>query len=450
MNWTWASNTSDARALQIPGGGTIAATWYNAPSYSFDVNVGGSAHQFALYAVDWDGLGRSETIQIQDGTTGAPLDTETMSGFGNGVYLVWNITGHVKIVVTSTAGPNAVVSGVFFGGAPKPAAASFVQLDTATRGAWSTNYGADGYSLATVNFPSIPGYANVQVQNAVTYSWNPATNDPRALQIPGGSGGVAATWYNAGAFSFAVNFTDGATHELALYALDWTNSGRSEMVQVVDATTNISLDSETITNFSDGVYLVWNISGNVRIIVTSTSGPNGVVSGVFFGGAPSTAGATPLPRDGATQGVWPAKYGADGYSLAGLTAQKIPGYASFQVENATTYTWTSGTSDPRAVEIPGGSTGIAAAWYATSTFSFDVNVDTSPHPFELYLLDWDSQGRMESVQIVDAITNKQLDMQAVSNFSNGIYLAWTITGHVKINITLTGGPNAVASGVFFD
>src|SRR6202034_2147530 len=29
--------------------------------------------------------------------------------------LLWNLSGHVKIVVTATAGPNCVVSGLFFG-----------------------------------------------------------------------------------------------------------------------------------------------------------------------------------------------------------------------------------------------------------------------------------------------------------------------------------------------
>jgi hypothetical protein len=32
----------------------------------------------------------------------------------NGTYLIWNISGGVKVTVTSTAGPNAVVSGIFF------------------------------------------------------------------------------------------------------------------------------------------------------------------------------------------------------------------------------------------------------------------------------------------------------------------------------------------------
>jgi hypothetical protein len=34
--------------------------------------------------------------------------------FNGGVYLVWNVSGHITIRVTSTAGLNAVVSGLFF------------------------------------------------------------------------------------------------------------------------------------------------------------------------------------------------------------------------------------------------------------------------------------------------------------------------------------------------
>jgi len=31
-----------------------------------------------------------------------------------------------------------------------------------------------------------------------------------------------------------------------------------------------------------------------------------------------------------------------------------------------------------------------------------------------------------------------------------VYLVWNVSGHVKIQVTLTGGINAVASGLFFD
>ncbi|MGD0963578.1 MAG: hypothetical protein ABSA57_06715, partial [Candidatus Acidiferrales bacterium] len=75
---------------------------------------------------------------------------------------------------------------------------------------------------------------------------------------------------------------DGNTHRVAVYALDWDNYGRSETIQVLDAATNAVLDSRSISAFTQGVYLVWNISGNVKINVTTTGGLNSVVSGVFF------------------------------------------------------------------------------------------------------------------------------------------------------------------------
>jgi hypothetical protein len=38
-----------------------------------------------------------------------------MTNFHNGDYLVWQLTGHVQIVVTTTTtSANAVVSGLFF------------------------------------------------------------------------------------------------------------------------------------------------------------------------------------------------------------------------------------------------------------------------------------------------------------------------------------------------
>ncbi len=62
--------------------------------------------------------GRSEQIQITNAATGAVLDTETISSFTKGVYLQWAVAGDVTIKVTSLAGPNAVLSGLFFDPSP--------------------------------------------------------------------------------------------------------------------------------------------------------------------------------------------------------------------------------------------------------------------------------------------------------------------------------------------
>jgi len=64
-------------------------------------------------------------------------------------------------------------------------------------------------------------------------------------------------------------------------------------------------------------------------------------------------------------------------------------------------------------------------------------------------VDWDARGRTETIQVVDANTNAVLDTRALSSFSNGVYLVWNLSGHIKINVMWTGGTNAVVSGVFF-
>src|SRR5947208_6915709 len=83
-------------------------------TFNFDRNLMvGRLHQCALQIVDWDSTARAETIQILDANTSAVLDTRSISSFSNGMYLVWNISGHAKINITRTAGNNAVVSGCF-------------------------------------------------------------------------------------------------------------------------------------------------------------------------------------------------------------------------------------------------------------------------------------------------------------------------------------------------
>ncbi|HEV3481366.1 MAG TPA: protease pro-enzyme activation domain-containing protein [Candidatus Acidoferrales bacterium] len=161
------------------------------------------------------------------------------------------------------------------------AVANFISSDANTEGSWHGVYGADGYSVAN-DSQSIPSYASFAVQNQLNYTWAASTTDPRALQTGSDTGRIAATWYNTSSFDFDVNFTDGKSHQFALYALDWDSAGRSETVQILDANTEVVLDTRTISGFTNGTYLIWNISGHVKINITLTGGANAVVSGAFF------------------------------------------------------------------------------------------------------------------------------------------------------------------------
>ena len=175
------------------------------------------------------------------------------------------------------------------------ATAVFGTSDITAEGSWLGVYGGDGYSMAGVpSYQNLPNYATFQLQNQTAYDWNNSTTDPRALQLPDGSGRFAGTWYNSTTFSMAINLTDGRTHQIALYAIDWEAAGRAETVQIVDTLTQNILDSRSISGFSKGIYLVWTVSGNVTINVTSTAG-NAVISGVFFGSSNAAETVTVKP-----------------------------------------------------------------------------------------------------------------------------------------------------------
>ena len=115
-----------------------------------------------------------------------------------------------------------------------------------------------------------------------TYTWTTTSTDPRALQVPGSSNRVAAVWYSATSFTVDVNLADGQTHDLELYFHDWDNKGRGEQVQISDAATGTVLDTETISSFTNGVYLDWKVSGNLLITITRQAGANAVLNGLFL------------------------------------------------------------------------------------------------------------------------------------------------------------------------
>ena len=106
----------------------------------------------------------------------------------------------------------------------------------------------------------------------------------------------------------------------------------------------------------------------------------------------------------------------------------------------------------RALQISSGSsTRIASTYYSATSFTINVNLtDGNAHRIALYLLDWDTTARGETISILDGATNAVLDTETFSSFHNGEYAAWTVQGNVIVKVTKTGGSNAVVSGFFFD
>ena len=175
-----------------------------------------------------------------------------------------------------------------------------------------------------------------------------------------------------------------------------------------------------------------------------------MVSGIFFDPiVVSSASYTGL--DTTTQGTWTGQYGASGESIANDLANP-PAFATVNSQGDATYTWSATSADVRALQTASGaSTRIASTYYSSSSFTINVNLrDGNTHKISLYLLDWDSSARAETISILDANSQAVLDTETISSFHGGDYAAWNVTGHVLIQVTKTGGVNAVVSGIFFD
>ena len=197
----------------------------------------GGSQQFAATLPD----GASQTVQW---SLSPPMGNIS----SNGLYTAPStITGAQTITVTASALGGSRV-GTATVTLSTGSGATFVGSDSATQGNWKNKYGADGYSIAG-DKQSLASYDPTFFQNGTSYTWNPTTSDPRALQKASGSGALAATWYGNRTLTLNVNCTDTNSHQLALYALDWDNGGRSETIQITDTNTQTVLEHENHFQF---------------------------------------------------------------------------------------------------------------------------------------------------------------------------------------------------------
>ena len=281
-------------------------------------------------------------------------------------------------------------------------------------------------------------------------------------------------WYSLTTFTVDIAITDGLPHKLSIYlgracsarrcrsksvvtqlsapnGYIWDHTTRRQTITVQDANTGVVLDTQSLSSsFNGGLYLSWTITGHVKLVFTNIgASPNAVVSGLFFDSAP--ARCLFLGTDTTTVGNWKGVYGADGYNIIHDTVS-YPSYATVSETGETLDYWTLSTTDVRGLEkVVSGR--LAALWYSITNFTVDINfTDGNAHKLSIYCVDWDLTTRRQTIAVKDANTGAVLNTQDLnSSFNGGLYLSWTITGHVKLVFTNVGSSrNAVVSGLFFD
>jgi hypothetical protein len=444
--YQWASHTEDARALSEPGAFTRNAAAYYDPNQiqvqiHFTAAYTGNLH---TYAVDWDTTARRETISVNGQT--AVLS----SSFNLGAWVSFPISvaagGTVTITVDRTAGPNAVLSGIFLGeggATPGPTVAS------APQGAWVNAVGSAGYDLPGWNGSAgdlsyLPNASASLVQGS-RYQWAAGSSEARVLSDPSGVTRNAGVYYDPNEVQVQLHFSAAYSGNLHLYAVDWDKLTRREIITVNGQSAVLSND------FGEGAWVAFPVTvaagGTVTITVDRTFGPNAVLSGIFLGDAGAPAAA---PVASAPQGNWVGSFGSAGYALGawdGSTDLTSLPNASLAITQGTRYQWAPTTTDVRALEGPEKMTRTAAAYYDPNQIDAQLTFKAAySGNLELYAVDWDSTARRETI-----VVNGQTAVLS-NEFSQGAWVSFPISVQagetVNITVNRLAGSNAVLSGIF--
>jgi hypothetical protein len=182
-----------------------------------------------------------------------------------------------------------VINDINSGGAGNlelPGQAEFLGVDATTQGTWQGKYGSRGYALNSA-LTSLPPQVDINLFGGLTDLYDGiaalTTNDPRALQKPGTSDRLAASWTGDHGFTLDLNLQDGQAHQVALYMLDFSRVSQMQRLDVIDAITGQILDTRDVTDFGDGRYLSWSLRGHIQIrFINTANGKNATLSGIFF------------------------------------------------------------------------------------------------------------------------------------------------------------------------
>jgi hypothetical protein len=267
-NFTFATSSTAGpviSAAAVSGITTTSATiaWNTDQASSTQVKYGTTTAFGSSSALN-STLVMSHTVTLTGLTPGTLYDCEVLS------------TNATNITSVSTNCTFTTLS------AGTTSSATYLGLDTTTQGTWTNHYGSNGYYIAS-DGNSLPAYATNSMTGDSAWLFATGVTDPRAPQLSSGSPSrLASVFYsNAASFSINLNLTDGQSHRIALYLLDWDTTTRAETITIMDAASQAVLDTRSFASFQNGQYAPWTISGNVVIQVTDTAGINAVVTGIF-------------------------------------------------------------------------------------------------------------------------------------------------------------------------
>jgi hypothetical protein len=146
-------------------------------------------------------------------------------------------------------------------------------------------------------------------------------------------------------------------------------------------------------------------------------------------------------------GDWQGTYGQQGYVIAGH-ATNLPAFAELELDQDHIYIEADNTYDWRGLQHLNDALRILASYVGMRTINIDLNLrDGLPHLLALYLMETGPDSRTLSLNVTSE-NGELLDEQVASHLSTGCYYAWAVRGHIRLEVRLEVGGNAILSGLF--
>jgi streptogramin lyase len=399
-----------------PSSRLFVGQWAVTPgSGPWDLTIAGGKIWYTEHLVSAVGAFNPSTHAYQD------FPTPTASSFPYGIAanggLIWfteNNSAVDQVAVLDTAHSNAISEYPIV--APKTGTPHLIAIDSSGHPWWTE------------------GWANTI-----------ATLDPAAA-IPGQCGTASGTCTGVKRFQLPQSACSTGTHvsgiaiqgSANLVWLDNSLSGQVGSFSPSTATFALNTLSDCGVHPHDG--LILDTAGNVWFDEELAN-----AIGELIPGAPVTV---------APQGTWVNQVGTSGYLLGGWDGAQdistLPNVTASLTHGGRTL-WASNTNDVRALQAPdGGSLRNAAAYIDPNRVSVKLSFTNGyTGNISLYALDWDNQGRRETISVDDGAGAATVPLN--TSFASGAWATFSVNvsagGTVTINATSTAGPSAVLSAV---
>jgi hypothetical protein len=260
---------------------------------------------------------------------------------------------------------------------PRPV--EFVKEDHETQGSWIGAYGSEGRLLQGHATNSCqPSYGQATAYGCGTVEWATSTTDMRALEWEDSTNRNLSAWKSSGTTNMYldVNLTDGLQHQAALYCCDYECTNRSQKVEVGEPGTGRIWDTRILTTntLSNGVWLVWNMTGRQFIRFTDLNPTKRAVASALCFDPPATLPGPDEDHDGVEDAWEILHYGNTNKTLAWYRTTDSDGDRMTDWEEYVAGTNPKETTSVQQIEelSVAGTNGVCLRWSSEAERVYDL------------------------------------------------------------------------------